>query len=98
MVLRFRLVTLVLPLGLLACIQPIPATVPVAVAPQIENACGAADLQNLVGQPVTALQTMRFGVVTRIIQPGTIVTMDYAPARLNIQVGDREIISGVRCG
>lgn len=63
-----------------------------------ESACGASDLQSLVGQSASVLETMRFGVVTRIIRPGDAVTMDYVPDRLNIAIDSQEIISRVSCG
>ena len=60
--------------------------------------CGAADLQGLVGQPESVLQTMRFTGTVRIIHPGQAVTMDFSPARLNIVIDDKGKIAEVRCG
>lgn len=74
--------------------DPIPALVPM---PR-ETTCGAAELQDLVGQSAQRLQTMRFGVTTRIIRPGMPVTMDYSPTRLNIRVDESDKIRAVTCG
>ena len=63
-----------------------------------ETKCGAADLQTLVGQPATVLQTMRFGQQVRIIRPGMAVTADYSETRLNIDISTNEKISRVYCG
>jgi hypothetical protein len=64
----------------------------------LPTACGAADLQGLVGQPASVLQTMKFGVQTRIIRPGDMVTEDYSESRLNIEIDANEKISRVYCG
>lgn len=72
-----------------------------APAPQpdpVENACGAAELQGLVQQPASVLETMRFRGPLRIIRPGMAVTMDFSPERLNIEVSDEDRIVRVYCG
>jgi hypothetical protein len=66
--------------------------------PPTENACGAADLQDLVGRNATVLETMRFGQTTRILRPGMAVTMDFSAERLNIEINDANIIEAVTCG
>ncbi len=63
----------------------------------IENACGAAELQYLVGQRASVLETMRFGNETRFIRPNTAVTMDFRPDRLNIDINGSERITRVYC-
>jgi len=87
-----RLAALLSPLALLACIE----TVPVQPLPQPlpgESACGAASLQYLVGQPATVLAAMTFPAPTRVIEPGMAVTMDYAPDRLNIWLGEGRVLA-----
>ncbi len=59
--------------------------------------CGAAELQDLVGQPATVLETMRFAPPTRIIRPGQPVTADYREDRLNIEIDGAGRISRVYC-
>lgn len=87
-----RPLILLMPLALMGCVE-----VPVDPAP-IETACGAAELQDLVGRDAAVLQTMRFGQTVRIIRPGMAVTMDYVAERLNIDIDDREKIARVSCG
>ncbi len=84
-------------LVLQACVAPAEAPRPGTPAPEVA-ACGAAALQGLVGQSARVLETMRFGVVTRVIRPGMAVTMDYSPGRLNIRVNGQEVITHVECG
>lgn len=96
----FSLTALALPMALVACVNlSMPPADPMPPQPfPSENACGADELQDLVGQPASRLQTIRFGVATRIIRPGMAVTMDYSPFRLNIFIDDFERITAVRCG
>lgn len=98
-----RVVTLGLSVALGACVMVAeppskpgkglanPPTPPVGT-------CGAEELQYLVGQPAAVLQTMRFGQVVRVIEPGMAVTMDYAPDRLNIELDKNDVISRISCG
>ncbi len=62
------------------------------------DACGAAALQGLVGQPRSVLDTMRFSQPVRVIAPGSAVTMDYVPQRLNIVLNTAGKIAQVQCG
>lgn len=89
-----RPLVVLMPLALVACIE-----VPMPVDPlPMEDACGADELQDLVGRDAAVLQTMRFGQTVRIIRPGMAVTMDYVPQRLNIEIDAREKINRVTCG
>lgn len=63
-----------------------------------ENACGAPGLQNLVGQDDDVLAAMTFPAGTRLLYPGTPVTEDYRPSRLNIDIDMSGTITGVWCG
>ena len=91
---------LLIPFGLAACVEiespPYPGDIPPPLPP--EGSCGAPDLQFLRGQPETVLQTMKFGVPVRIIQPGMAVTMDYNPTRLNIEIDESGEIFRISCG
>lgn len=83
----------------LTALLSLGACVVIPVEPPVqENACGAADLQYLVGGSARVLERMRFGTDVRIIRPGTAVTMDYSPARLNIVIDDFETVTRVYCG
>jgi hypothetical protein len=78
---------LLLSFGLAAC-----------VAEPEQNVCGAAGMQNLIGQDDDVLAAMTVPVGTRLIYPGTPVTEDYSPARLNIDIDQFGRITGVWCG
>jgi len=91
---RLSVLTLLIAPALVACVPfPEPAPQPAPV----ENACGAQELQGLVAQPATVLETMRFSGPLRIIRPGMAVTMDFNPARLNIDVNGDDRITRVYC-
>jgi hypothetical protein len=55
-------------------------------------------MQDLVGQDKALLAAMSFPMGTRVIEPGTAVTEDYRPTRLNIDVDASGTITGVWCG
>ncbi len=95
-----HLTALTLPMALLACVDlSLPPMGPLPPQPlPSENACGADGLQDLVGQPASRLETIRFGVPIRVLRPGMAVTMDYSPNRLNIFIDDFERITAVKCG
>lgn len=85
---------LALPLLLLAgCVEPEP---PVVEDP-IPTECGAPGFQGLIGQPEAVLRNMQFPIGTRIIRPGTAVTMDFRPDRLNIEIGTNGRVEKVGC-
>ena len=90
-----RFIILCMPLALMACVDPVMP--PEGPLPN-EAACGADQLQDLVGQRASRLETIRFSGPVRIIRPGEAVTMDYLPNRLNIYIDDYERITDVRCG
>jgi hypothetical protein len=94
----FRVICLSLPLVAMACTpsdEPDPRPVPTE---DVVDACGAAELQDLVGQPEATVAAITFAVPVRIIQPGMAVTMDYRADRLNIAIGDDGMISRIYCG
>jgi Peptidase inhibitor I78 family len=61
------------------------------------DACGAAELADMVGQPKTILQTMRFAVPVRVIEPGTAVTADFQANRLNFEIAEDGTIAKIAC-
>ncbi len=83
---------------MLAGCAPVGAEVPAEPVAPAADACGAAALQGLVGQPASVLETMRFAGPVRVITPGMAVTMDYSAARLNIEVDRTGAIFRVTCG
>ena len=76
--------------GLVACL-------PADEAPDAD-ACGALALQDLVGQPEAALDGADLPEWVRVIHPGDMVTMDYLPARLNVDIGSDGRIARLHCG
>jgi Peptidase inhibitor I78 family len=77
-----------LALGLAACVAEPPE----------QNACGAAGMQYLVGQDDDVLAATTLPRGTRLLYPGTPVTEDYSPGRLNIDIDQSGAITGVWCG
>jgi len=84
---------------LTGCVPDLQAADPQPPGPGSDGGgCTSASLQELVGQPATVLETMRFGRGVRIIRPGMPVTTDYQPDRLNIEINAAEVIFRVSCG
>lgn len=63
-----------------------------------EDQCGASELQHLIGENGSVLDSMKFAGPVRILEPGQAMTMDYSVERLNIQLDDSGMISRVWCG
>ena len=83
------------PFLLSACVmEPVPEPVPVDNL----SSCGADQLQYLVGRPGVMLDGMRFSQSVRVIQYGTVVTMDYNPDRVNFWLDRRDVIERGTCG
>lgn len=85
---------LLAPLALMGCVIDMPGP----SDPDLTESCGAAGLQALIGQPESAVTALALPGPVRVIRPGMPVTMDYNPARLNVDVNDRGTIVAVRCG
>lgn len=79
---------LALVLGLAGC---------VAAAPE-QDACGAAGMQSLKGRDASVLAAMTLPQGTRLLYPGTPMTEDYRPGRLNIDITQSGRITGLWCG
>jgi hypothetical protein len=62
------------------------------------DACGAAALQNLIGQPLAAFTGAPAAQAVRVIGPGMAVTMDYREDRMNVEHDAQRIIRAVYCG
>lgn len=85
---------IVVALGLAGCaVQQVPG-----VQPVLPDTCGAGARVGLVGQPARVLATTKFDGPVRMIRPGDLVTEDFSPDRLNIDIDLKETIRGVRCG
>ncbi|WP_137702576.1 I78 family peptidase inhibitor [Marimonas lutisalis] len=62
-----------------------------------ETTCGAAALQSAIGQPVNSVDLTGHDPL-RILPPGSIMTMDYNPMRLNVLLDENGLITKVHCG
>ncbi len=67
-------------------------------AVNLDASCAPERVDPFIGKPITALPITLTGKKVRIIAPGTAVTMDYAPHRLNISTDKDGIIQGANCG
>lgn len=84
---------------------PEPASPPPAEALPPASAgsdCGAGQLGDYVGRKATdeviaAIRAWRGDHPVRVLKPGAIVTMDYRPDRLNIEVDEDGLIKSLRC-
>lgn len=96
---RHALAPLVLSAALAGCVYatPVPPEEPFPPA-DAPASCGADGLQGLVGQDRRVLETLRFSQPLRVIAPGTAVTMDFSPFRLNIETEAAGRITRVYCG
>jgi hypothetical protein len=78
-----------------------PKPAPVATGGDVDmdtQSCAAKELQYLVGQPRTVLQTMRFGGEVRFEEPGQAYTQDFLPTRTRIIIGVNGKIERIMCG
>lgn len=78
-----------------ACVPTAPAPAP--ARPDL-NTCTSNATHDLVGTPVSLVNTSQLAATVRILPPNGVATMDYNPARLNIATDDRGIITRVSCG
>ncbi len=83
-------------MSLQAC-SDLTVPLPPKVRPPEMSTCGAVELQNLVGQPISALER---SIVerARVIRPGQAVTMDFIAARLNIELDASDRVKRIWCG
>lgn len=63
----------------------------------IADACGAAELQDMVGQSQNELARIKFAVPVRVITPGMAVTADFQANRLNFTIGEDGNIASITC-
>lgn len=87
---RIALISLVL---LAACMSE-----PDRTTETITANCGADALQDRVGQPAADHDFDTGDRPVRILPPGSIMTMDHRPDRLNVETDDAGIITRIWCG
>lgn len=85
----------IVPVVLLAACQS-TATTPDAEKPA--DTCGYSTRQTLVGIPAAEINESSLPPGTRILHPGSVVTMDYRADRLNIHVNAEGKVERVVCG
>ncbi|MDR6096272.1 hypothetical protein QE373_003569 [Stenotrophomonas sp. SORGH_AS321] len=71
-------------------------------APPIGN-CDATQVQSLVSQPFTdalgsQAQQDASAKSLRVLRPGDMTTMEFVGERLNVEVDEKDVVSGLRCG
>jgi hypothetical protein len=79
------------------------APMPPAGGPPPGGMCNAAGAKSAIGRAPTPDVVERARVdsgsaTVRVIRPGDVVTMDFRGDRLNLDVNDRDAITGARCG
>lgn len=102
---RTLLLPALAPLSLAACTAhgaPVADRSP-TVSPTLAGECGAQSvthhLNALPSNRVLAQIRRTSGAHSiRVIRPGDVVTMDYRPDRLNVEVGEDGRIKRLRCG
>ena len=67
------------------------------------GSCDASQVQGLVGQPYSDAVGEQVGQdagaeKVRTLKPNQPITMEYLGERLNIEVDENNLVSGVRCG
>lgn len=62
------------------------------------DSCQMAEHRHLIGQPVDTLEDGALPDGARVICHDCDVTLDYRPARLNIELGPNRNIQNLRCG
>lgn len=60
--------------------------------------CPASELTELVGGPEDVADTIDYDGPVRVIHPDSVITEDYRPERLNIDVNDAGLIERFWCG
>ena len=88
---------LVLPGVLAACVAVAPAPAPAPARPDLST-CTSNATHDLVGTPISLVNTNALAKTVRVLPPGSMATMDYSAARLNIETDAKGIITRVSCG
>ena len=90
----------ILLIGLLAgCAGgPKPPAGPEGSPMPLEDTCGAAPYERLLGQDATALEKVLIMRMVRVIYPDTAVTMDFRAERINFEIGRDNAIARIYCG
>lgn len=60
-------------------------------------ACGADEMQKLVGQNIGAIEGT-FPEIARILPPNSVMTQDFRPDRVNVNLDEAGVIVRIWCG
>ncbi len=84
-------VPLFLSFGLAACQSNVPFE-------PVSDQCNSLQYLSMVGAKEDAIKAGTFPQGARIIRPGTAVTQDYRPDRLNVHINNKGRIERIACG
>jgi hypothetical protein len=82
--------------GILSACAPLAP--PVAINQPVISACDVDNLAHLVGLPRRALDGTSFEGPVRWLAPGSMMTMDFSPDRVNFELDADDIITRIYCG
>ena len=86
--------------------QAVPGSPPLAMPPRAADGRPAlpdlrpqpCDFSSMVGKAVDEGALKATGRPYRILPPGSMKTMDYAPARIDVETDDKNVVTAVTCG
>ncbi len=64
----------------------------------LDNTCDGERYGTLVGQDATVLERVMILGQVRVVRPGSVVTQDYRPERMNFNIGADGRIASITCG
>ncbi|WP_394198818.1 I78 family peptidase inhibitor [Litoreibacter albidus] len=62
-----------------------------------EPRCGAESYYELLGKRASVLDTIDLPSTARVLRPDDVITMDFSPDRLTIDIDRSELITSVTC-
>lgn len=90
---RLAILSLPAALGLAACVETTTRPEPAPV-----DTCNLAQVAGLVGNPLSTFDAGAIKGPVRILAPGSMMTMDHRPDRMNIYHDARGVVEKVTCG
>jgi hypothetical protein len=85
-------------LGLAACVATPQPPIANPVPDGLDDTCHARAYTGLINQDATALEKVLLLGQVRVIRPGSVVTQDYRPERINFHVNTSNRIDQITCG
>lgn len=59
--------------------------------------CGAEEFQYLLGKRESALEGVTLPEPNRVLRPGDVITLDFSPDRLTVDIDGLGLISSITC-